>query len=211
MHIQPSSAHNLPGVVLCCVVLRMGWVWGWTPHRPPRVAHAFHDAQVPSALHPHPRTMFTTSFMFAPAPTSPRKNLAFPMASSAGPTALNSGSSPAVAARQSACVAMRWHHRPNAAGAAHSRRNWFLPIQASRPQLSGVRRKSVAAMLARDSAPPLWCSPAVRKISLACSAGPLLPDTGASRKAAPVARTAAAMACHGSAAACDSLQRRAAA
>jgi hypothetical protein len=37
-------------------------------------------------------------------------------------------------------------------------------------------------------------SPEAKKMSFPCSAGALLPETGASRKAAPVARTAAATA-----------------
>mmetsp|Transcript_28204 Transcript_28204/g.71915 ORF Transcript_28204/g.71915 Transcript_28204/m.71915 type:complete len:291 (-) Transcript_28204:480-1352(-) len=77
-----------------------------------------------------PMIMLTTSFMLAPAPTSPRKKDALPMAPSGPATASNSA----------------------------------------------------------------W-SPAVRKMSLPSSAGFLEPDTGASRKAAPEPRTAAAMAC----------------
>lgn len=63
---------------------------------PPRTLCCPRHGHVRRSIHIMlPMTILTTSFMRAPAPTSPRKKCAFPMSSRAGTASLYKDSSPA--------------------------------------------------------------------------------------------------------------------
>mmetsp|Transcript_23594 Transcript_23594/g.76745 ORF Transcript_23594/g.76745 Transcript_23594/m.76745 type:complete len:205 (+) Transcript_23594:364-978(+) len=89
---------------------------------------AFSQSAIPSENAPiiDPITMFTTSFIRAPAPTSPRKRLFLPITSRAGTTSLYSDSSPAH--KKMSCPSMAGFFDPDTGA---SRKRPPLAVMAS--------------------------------------------------------------------------------